>query len=821
MLENITLEMSLKPFKKTDKQYIKNVIESIFDDWYMLIKDANVISILLWTADGSEILDWHGDIDEEISWCKYVGGANNLEKKSKWDPEGIGLHSRAYYYMDNPPTITYAILKKIIMLIKEIGKRRFPDKKIRVGETFDPGPEFAVSKFKYVNHNEICSGATMGAKSMVCCYSTLHSDNVKYAAFPNGIEEGTPFATFFGRQAQSLLYEMGFDYLWLSNGFGFGLESWSTTGAIFSGTDFDVTRFDEVKEKILTFWRLFRCECSYPVETRGTNLTAGIDLSTDGVPLRDIYEGNFDILPPPNSPWAALNGNFGIEIAGYLSRISHLPAKEYLYRFYVHDPWWANTPWTQRYDSLPHDIYLPLSLCRLDSTGVPMLPTHLNILSIDNSYGEMPDFCAYEPSVHILKAKRYAPDMPSPVIWVYPFDEYHKNSDKLSIQKAFSEDWYISEAINHALPIGSVISTKNFISAIKNDSTVFDGCIMISTAPESGSDYESEILKFISSGGKVIFYGNPEMASEKFLQLMGIKITENTIYGELENNVLYETDTVKNGKLQNKIYYRPLICGGDLKTVHNDRSSAKPFVYTGEYVSGTYTENAVWLRGICSADYINGHLLTPDDENIYYSGESLMRKALDMLGIKIRLKKELPSSCEPCITISRHDNAFMFAVCAKDTTTVAKIKMPLGAPIPIGRETALSADGFGEYHFSKAEFWECRIFVEQAGGVISCHDMSVGSFFRERKIKLLGLENATVRFYAPKRCDKNIEAVYNSDDVHAVISESFDGKYISDKNGTYFEAKNITGNMIFSVPLEKLHGSLERVEGNIPPIVMQ
>lgn len=137
---------------------------------------------------------------------------------------------------------------------------------------------------------------------------------------------------------------MGFDYLWLSNGFGFGMETWSTTGAVFDGKDFDVTRFDDAKEKILEFWRMFRAECpDFRIETRGTNLSAGIDLATDGVPLKDIYEGGFNLLPPPNSPWAALNGDFGLELCGYMSRIAELPDERYLFRYYVHDPWWANS----------------------------------------------------------------------------------------------------------------------------------------------------------------------------------------------------------------------------------------------------------------------------------------------------------------------------------------------------------------------------------------------------------------------------------------------------------------------------------------------
>ena len=164
MLKNVTLEMSLKPFRQTDDAYIDSVIRKIFMDWSILIGDAPCVSVMLWTADGSEILEWKGDLNEKMEWCRYVGGANNLEDKTrnrKFDPDGIGLHSRAYYYMDNPPEFTYGLLKKIIQRIKEIGSEMYPGRTIRVGETFDPGPEFAVSEFKYRKHNEICLANTM------------------------------------------------------------------------------------------------------------------------------------------------------------------------------------------------------------------------------------------------------------------------------------------------------------------------------------------------------------------------------------------------------------------------------------------------------------------------------------------------------------------------------------------------------------------------------------------------------------------------------------------------------------------------------------
>ena len=160
-----------------------------------------------------------------------------------------------------------------------------------------------------------------------------------------------------------------------------------------------------------------------PIETRGTNLTVGIDFATDAVNYQKLYAAGLGLLPPPNSPWAALDGDFGLEIVGYLSRIATLPDQEYLFRYYVHDPWWVNSPWLDRYEGQPHDIYLPLAAARMDGTGAVRTPTHLSILSIDNTYGRMPDCVPQQCVPHLRRGLAELPDAVAPLLWVYPFSE--------------------------------------------------------------------------------------------------------------------------------------------------------------------------------------------------------------------------------------------------------------------------------------------------------------------------------------------------------------------------------------------------------------
>ncbi|MDZ4198826.1 MAG: hypothetical protein U1E27_06010 [Kiritimatiellia bacterium] len=407
-LKNVTLEMSLKPFKDPAEPAVRAVCRHLFEQWKPLLGEADGLSVMLWSSDGSEILDYAGDLDAPFEWARYIGHANppgvahfkpaagspaapSPEPNrlvSPNDPKGINLHSRNYLYMENPPTFTYGWLKRLLGILKEVGTE-ITGKPVRVGATFDPGPEFAKSSFKYQRHPEICLGGTMGKATFVGCYATLHADDHVYAGYPKGIPEGTSFGAFLGRQSQHFLTDIGFDYIWFSNGFGFGIETWGYLGPLFDGKEFKTDRVPEIREKSLAFWNDFRRECpDFLIETRGTNLSTGMDLSSDAVPLREIYRGGYNLTAPPNSPWAAIDGDFGLELVGWMSHIAELPPEEtFPFRFYTHDPWWLNSPWLDRYGREPHDIYLPLAISRLNEAGTVQTPSTINILTADDSYG--------------------------------------------------------------------------------------------------------------------------------------------------------------------------------------------------------------------------------------------------------------------------------------------------------------------------------------------------------------------------------------------------------------------------------------------------
>lgn len=802
--DNITLEMSLKPFKKNDPEYIRDVCRKAFGQWQPLLQHADTVSVMLWTSDGSEILDYSGDLNQELEWAKYIGNPNAPHPVNS-GPRSLTLHDRAYTYIEEPPVFTYGDLKFIVRTIKEEGTL-LTGKPIRVGATFDPGPEFAVSSFKYERHPEVCMANTMGTKSFVVCYATLNADDYHYAAYPEGIPQGTLFGTFLGKQSTAFLGDLGFDYLWLSNGFGFGMETWNTVGAIFDGAVFHGEKMEDIRSKILLFWTSFREGCpDFRVETRGTNLSTGIDLARDGVDLKSIYEGNFNILPPPNSPWAALDNDFGLELTGFMSRMAELPDDRYIFRFYTHDPWWANSPWLDRYGRESHDIYMPMAVSRIDSKGEVKLPTHLNFLSIDDSYGNMPDQVPNEVIPHVLQARKNSPDAAGPVVWVYPFDEYHqyafKESDRL--EEVFYGDWFIRQAINDGFPVNTVVSTTNFITLVKQGNEVFDASVLVTIVPDAGSDMEKQLMDFIKKGGKVMLYGPAGHASKKFLDFMNIRLVE-ALSGTFNLETSVKTDHVQ---LAGQIRHDAHMSGGGVKTVLD-----KPGKDTKVLVSVVQDnqrrdvvvlrEDPAWgggsvcyVRGTNSATYTGSMLLSNDDPDEWFIGGSLMRYALSELGYAIFFSKDEAALRNPVNCISRHGNGFYFAGYVPNQTVEQQFRFPQGAPIFTGTETKLR-NGFSTYRFPKSWNKECRVFVEQNDGIVACREMAPVEFNVSRKIGITGLDNATVRVY-PESDGEYYKAMPQNNHYPAeeIIIESVKGNGFE---GNYYEYKNVTGELIIT-----------------------
>ena len=701
MFKDITLEMSLKPFKQTDSEYIRNVCAGLYEQWKPLLRGRETIAVMLWVGDGSELLDYSGILEDEFEWARFVGTAN-LPYLEEGAPLETSLHTRKQDYIPNAPKMTYGILKEIVGCLREEGQKAFEGATIRVGETFDIGPEFAISDFRYNRHRE-CITVSSGCDGygFVDVTSILHGDNRRYAAYPDGIPEGTPFGTFLGKQTKAFFEDVGFDYIWFSNGLGFSADPWKKTGKIFDGERYYAEKLPDTKNKVFEFWDLFRQACpDVPVETRGTNNSVGIDYASDGVALYDIYNSDLDIVAPPNSPWAAINDNFGLEMMGHMTRICMLPNDKFPFRYYLHDPWWLNSPWYDRYDGSPSDIYLPMAVSRIDENGKTLAANKFNILSIDNSYGGLPDACVNEPLPHILKAEKDSPDEPAPLVWVYPMREYTTANDNALLKEMNLGDNFICDAINDGFPLCCVTATDNFL---KHDDSLYAKSVIISPVPES-EGVMKKLLGLSEKGIGVIVYGTAERLSD------------------MKDTAAFELIDVQ----------------GDA---------------------------------------------------------SLIRECLAKYGYTFDFLKKDKSAKPPTLAVSRYDNSHIFSVYNSNTTTDTKLRFPLGAPVLCGMETEI-IDGCSIYHFARGEHRECRAFVEQADGVISCREAPPKSTRYRRAIAISGLKNATVRLFSESGCECAVTTIKTS--YTPIYDDRF--SYVYDPTfGWHMRGDNVSGDIYFLI----------------------
>jgi len=748
----VCLEMSLKPFKSMEQSYIEKVCTELFDQWRELLLKASGCSVLLWTADGSEILDYSGDLEGEIEWARYLGIANPPVKPHSFDPHRIGLHSTPRYYMDNPPVITYSDLKRIVTTLKKIGKE-ITGFEITVGETFDPGPEFAKSDFKYKHHPEISKGSIGGANRWVHCTSILNGDKRKYAAYPDGIPDGLHLGTFLGSQYRELAKDIGFDYIWFSNGFGFSRDSWSWTGECFDGCEFIDGAAERVGKQIIEFWQKFTQACpGVRIETRGSNLSTGMDIAAHGSPLSSIYE--FLPFAPPNSPWAALDAQFGLELVGFMSHIAETPEEGYLFRYYTHDPWWINSPWFDRYNRQPHDIYLPLSIARLDENLKVTQPYGINFLTADDSFGNLPRRCPVEVIPHLLDAYSHYPDTAGPVTWVYPFHHYHEiGYQKERAGEAMFGDWFIKSAIDMGMPLNSVISDRNFVKTVEK---IAGKTVLIMPVPDAGSDMEQAVIEALTLKADILLYGPVDRASEQIKELLGVVDVE-PLEGEFTTISCLPEDEILYDKASDRLKHVSHLSGGGLNTDKSQDSKitveVKAISPDGEErVYSTFNSHALsgrlaWVRGSFPGEGNTAKRLVENfNPYEYVIPGTYLKSILARFGLVINFTRRRADDQSPMVLYSNSGNAYYITGYAPDTTCRMRLSLQDGAPIMMGTDCIVK-DNTAEYNLNRWWHNECRVFVKQKEeSKVSC--VIKPSVFpgTDRRFYVVGLVDADVIF---------------------------------------------------------------------------
>jgi hypothetical protein len=516
------------------------------------------------------------------------------------------------------------------------------------------------------------------------------------------------------------------------------------------------------------------------------------------------------MVAPPNSPWAAIDGDFGLEVSGYLSHTAHLPPGDvFPFRFYTHDPWWLNSPWFDRYEHEPHDIYLPLALARLNHEGKVTRPSFLEFLTIDSSYGELPDQCPNEVTPHILLAMDHFSDQPGPLTWVYPFREFHEKVFGRSPRPsaAFFSDWFMRNAVNAGLPVNTVVSTDNFLASRGANPEAYEETILLTPVPAGDGPLEAALLEHLRGGGDVFLYGSVTNASPALRDLLNLSLAP-PLSGELEVRSMLGKDTVNHGKPATRMLHRDVLSDGGIDTLLkepgiadfeecatvSDGSAERVFAATRTVGSG----RLAWVRGSLSSTITHAYLPQPDDPQQHFQAEYLMRYMLAKFGYELRVERPTVASRNPLVLVARSNNGFFFSGYSPSAAVTLRLRFPHGAPILKGNETWFEG-GHSTYSMPRAWHRECRCFVEQADeGEISCVERISEEIGIRRRIMLTGLKNAVVHFY-PEIRPAGPPVRMESGRAHASFFETDrQVAYAPKESGRRLAARDVTGDLLIS-----------------------
>jgi hypothetical protein len=755
-VKRIALELSLKPFGTNDGRTYEECARHVITAWRPLAEAGTEVSFMLWVADGSDILEYDGDLGRPLEWARYIGFCN--QDRDTYDSAHHKPSRGAIPYVDNPREMRYADLAEIMAALRTVGAELL-GRPITIGATFDPGPEFAESPFKYTRHREIVVPKRVSGRPtfpMVDAAATLHGDNRRYAAYPDGIPEGEPFALFLGRQIEAYCRDLGVDYVWLSNGFGFSAVAWDYLGPGFDGETFLPA---ERAERLLTFkkaWSdLHRGNPTIPMEVRGSNFAAGMDIAKDGVDFAWLYEQGFTRLPPPNSPWGVLNYDFGLEIAGFLSRVVKSPRNEYLFRYYPNDPWFWQNPWTDIFYGQAYDIYVPLATSVVDASGAITTPSAINFLTVDSEFGETDPLSGVQVASHIRTALNDRPDDVGLVTWVYPFDEYHRiaSSGAAGQAEVFFGDWFVRSLTNNGLPVASIATPGAFDALITARETAPDTVLLLPTAAAADQDDARRLLSWLDRGVPAMLYGPAASLHESVRSRLGLSL-DTPLSGEF-------TLVGEQGSAAGRLVHDPVGSAGGLCEVLSEGTGAQllheaagPGGCRAYSVRSGGDDSAplYWIRGTNHFETRPepGRLaLKPRSRGTEsYDTSRIGYEILGRLGYTVEARSLAPGEHASIMLFSRHENAWMLSGYAAAPAGFVKLRFPYGAPVFTASWTQIE-NGASLYPLARSMHHECRVFVTQERGVVGCDTGARDEHHTELTLIVRGLDQATVVFLPP------------------------------------------------------------------------
>jgi hypothetical protein len=343
---------------------VKRVAE-FFDhyaDWFAYVDE---VVVTFATGNGDHILNYRGrrHWDDTFDWARYncFGGPENNAHD-----HNLGWLTRVREggersdnpYMAGPMVIVseaemcYRDLAQIYTALR--GEAASRGIRLKVVEYLEPGPEFCRSEWKTVRHPEAARGSADAggniATGLIDVCSTLNEDNRAYAAYPDGLAEGTPTAEFIAGQTAAFLRDFELDGVFLGNQFGL-LGLWDPRNAPPATAErrAGVTRFfGQMRESLgekLIYWQ----DSFWPpeVEDRAWAMDASNYALLDG-----ILCSNFAVLVERTNVRPNIEGKLAISA-------TNGGRPEVLFSVDFVDPWyWYRTYLDdRRYFTFQHEVY--------------------------------------------------------------------------------------------------------------------------------------------------------------------------------------------------------------------------------------------------------------------------------------------------------------------------------------------------------------------------------------------------------------------------------------------------------------------------------
>lgn len=221
----------------------RKAIEAFFDHHGTWMADRPV-TIVFCASNGDHILNYAGTgrWTDEFDWARYNSFAAAADGAGSSGPDSLVRAHNADWltrvreggersfnpYSAGPmmilseQSLDYEVLAGIYAAIRAVAAERSVP--ITLLEYLEPGPEFCRSEWKTIRHPEVAAASADAGGHLVPgvidVTLPLAADDRAYAAYPDGIAEGTPAGDFVAEQSAAFVRDFALDGVLLGNQFG-------------------------------------------------------------------------------------------------------------------------------------------------------------------------------------------------------------------------------------------------------------------------------------------------------------------------------------------------------------------------------------------------------------------------------------------------------------------------------------------------------------------------------------------------------------------------------------------------------------------------